>query len=88
MPVSNGSGCYSCPVFQSGCDAQYRGSRCAEMRAKAGVDFDPKTNADRIREMDDKHLGEFLAAWAASGCIWRRDPGEILGWLRDACLKE
>lgn len=54
-----GSDCEKCPVSEWNCDAQYRGSRCAALRAKAGADFDPKTNADRLRSMSD----EELAAW-------------------------
>ena len=47
-----------CPVNEFDCDAQYRGSRCAALRAKAGADFDPKTNADRIRAMNDEEMAE------------------------------
>lgn len=53
-----GSGCYNCPV--KGCTAAYRGSRCANLRELAGVDTDPRTNADRIRAMSDEELADFL----------------------------
>lgn len=38
-------GCKKCPVREhSVCDADvYRGSKCASLRAKHGVDFDPKS---------------------------------------------
>jgi hypothetical protein len=35
----------------------YRGSTCAEQRAKFGLG-DPQTNADRIRAMSDEELAE------------------------------
>lgn len=53
-----GSGCYNCPV--KGCSAAYRGSWCAYLRGQAGVDTDPKTNADRIRAMSDEELEDQL----------------------------
>ncbi len=56
--IHKGSGCLKCPVNEFDCDAQYRGSRCAALRAKEGVDFDPKTNADRIRAMSDEKLAD------------------------------
>ncbi|WP_312281578.1 hypothetical protein [Oscillibacter sp.] len=55
------------------------------MRAFYGVDFDPKTNADRIRGMDDEELAEFLSHieayrtygyYAAHGLDWLRQPAE------------
>ena len=42
--INKGNGCLKCPVSQWECDAQYRGSRCAALRAKAGADFDPEGN--------------------------------------------
>ncbi len=59
--IHKGSGCLKCPVNEFDCDAQYRGARCAALRAKEGVDFDPKTNADRIRSMSDDELAEYLS---------------------------
>lgn len=58
--MHKGSGCLKCPVDEFGCDAQYRGSRCAALRAKVGADFEPKTNADRIRAMSDEQLANLL----------------------------
>lgn len=46
--IHKGLGCLKCPVDEFECDAQYCGSRCAALRAKAGADFDPKTNADQL----------------------------------------
>lgn len=54
----SGGGCKTCPVKD--CDAQYRGSRCAALRAKARIDSDPLTNADRIRGMSDEELAEWI----------------------------
>lgn len=54
----NGSGCKHCPVIP--CHTlHYRGSYCAEQRAKFGLG-DPQTNADRIRTMSDKELAELI----------------------------
>lgn len=68
-----GSGCYKCPV--KGCTAAYRGSRCAHLRELAGVDTDPKTNADRIRAMDDEELARWLEYEGGGACA------EVCGWL-------
>lgn len=77
------SGCFSCPVYSKGCDAQYRGSRCAAQRAKAGVDFDPKTNSDSLRRMNDDRLADFLSVWAkADASSWRGNFAEVFAWLR------
>ena len=54
----NGSGCKTCPV--NPCHTlYYRGSYCAEQRAKHGLG-DPLTNADRIRAMTDEELAVYL----------------------------
>lgn len=47
-------GCESCPVHNSGCSAAYRGSECAALRAKAGVDYDPMTNAEMLAKLLDE----------------------------------
>lgn len=57
---NDGSGCKACPVNERGCDAQYRGSRCAVLRAEHCADYDPQTNADCIRNMTDEELAEVL----------------------------
>ena len=57
-------GCEACPVQAQGCGAPYRGSKCAELRAKAGVDWDPKTNAvllaELLSEPNHKRLDDWL----------------------------
>ena len=53
-----GSGCYNCLI--KGCTAAYRGSRCAHLRELAGVNFDPKTNGDCLRSMNDEELEDQL----------------------------
>lgn len=56
--MMNGSGCKNCPVKP--CHTlHYRGSYCAEQRAKLGLG-DPQTNADRIRAMSDDELADFI----------------------------
>lgn len=71
--MKKGSGCYNCPV--KGCTAAYRGSRCSNLRELAGVDTDPKTNADRIRAMSDEELAKWLEYEGGGACA------EVLGWL-------
>ena len=52
----NGSGCKTCPVKP--CHTlHYRGSYCAEQRAKFGLG-DPQTISDRIRSMTDEQMAE------------------------------
>ncbi len=88
--IHKGSGCLKCPVNRFDCDAQYRDSRCAALRAKAGADFDPKTNADRIRSMNDEDLGKWLFRWmckniagfiekGGAGCM---NASELEDWLQ------
>lgn len=72
-----GSGCYNCPV--KGCTAAYRGSRCAHLRELAGVDFDPMTNADRLRSMTDEELAAFIVD-KSPGMF--SSNGRCLHWLR------
>lgn len=70
----NGSGCKNCPVKP--CHTlYYRGSYCAEQRAKLGLG-DPQTNADRIRVMTDEELAEFLCK--INGCYQENCPGAKL----------
>lgn len=55
----NGSGCKNCPVKP--CHTlHYRGSYCAEQRAKLGLG-DPMTNAERIRAMSDEELAKLIS---------------------------
>lgn len=72
-----GIGCNHCPVNQWDCDAQYRGSRCAALRAQAGVDDDPKTIGDTIRTMEPEKLASLLADTFCHGF----GTTEILAWL-------
>lgn len=54
----NSSGCKNCPVKP--CHTlHYRGSYCAEQRAKFGLG-DPMTNGEKIRSMSDRELSEFV----------------------------
>lgn len=67
----NGNGCSNCPVNKSGCDAMYRGSRCSAYRARAGVDFDPKTNIELLHDAGEDEAREMLidyfSQWAGCG---------------------
>ena len=43
------------------------------------------TNADRIRDMRDEDLADFLAyTWATSARAWQKDTGETLHWLKQS----
>lgn len=43
----------------------------------------PMTNGDRIRDMSDEELANFLAyIWATSARAWQKDLGETLYWLQ------
>ncbi len=63
------TGCAICPVKM--CDTAYRGSHCAAYRNKAGVDFDPITNAETLAGLDEdnirKALIEYFCHWASCG---------------------
>ena len=82
----NGSGCKTCPV--NPCHTlHYRGSYCAEQRAKLGLG-DPLTNAEWIRSMSDKELAEFightnLCVRIQHSSTWCEDHG-----ICEGCLKE
>ena len=54
-------GCKQCPAFEK-CTVTYRGSTCAALRSTYGEENDPEiiTNADRIREMSDEELAQFI----------------------------
>lgn len=73
-----GSGCAKCPVNQWNCDAQYRGSRCAELRAKANENYDPKTNRDKLNEMNDVGLAKELSKLFCHGY----GEMQLLEWLQ------
>lgn len=55
-------GCKNCPAYAK-CTVTYRGSSCAALRSTYGIDSDPEliTNADRIRDMSDEELAEFIS---------------------------
>lgn len=76
----NGSGCKNCPVRPC-LTLNYRGSTCAVQREKYGLG-DPMTNADKIRDMSDVELTDFLNHWADSKA-WKRDPGATKDWLQE-----
>lgn len=62
-----GFGCLKCPV--RACDAQYRGSRCSDLRAKVGADFDPMTNTDYIQSVQTvQQMAKLFIRIAANGC--------------------
>ena len=82
----NGSGCKTCPVKP--CHTlHYRGSYCAEQRAKHGLG-DPLTNAEWIRGMTEKELAEFIG----HNSLCDRVQGEAGNWCNDHnctdCLEE
>lgn len=55
-------GCKNCPAYAK-CTVTYRGSACSALRSTYGIDTDPEiiTNADRIRDMSDEELAEFIS---------------------------
>lgn len=65
------SGCYNCPV--KNCTAAYRGSECAANRAKVGIDTDPLTNGEYIRQADDIQLADVLCP----ACVYRAGCPEM-----------
>lgn len=82
----NGAGCKTCPV--KNCDTlQYRGSRCAALRAKHGLG-DPRTNAERIQSFNNGELKTFICGLTtcevcrfatSGGCTlehWLEQPAE------------
>ena len=83
--MMNGSGCKNCPV--NPCHTlHYRGSYCAEQRAKYGLG-DPQTNADKIRAMTDEELAMWMSecnafgenAEASQWLPWLKQPAEMPG---------
>ena len=76
-----GSGCNNCPV--KGCTAAYRGSRCAHLREQAGVETDPKTNADRLRAMSDEELAAWVCSHMTPDCCELRCPARDICSLGD-----
>lgn len=79
-----GSGCAKCPVNQFGCNAKYRGSRCAELREKVGTDFDPMTNRDALHEISDELLAKELSKLFCRGYA----EAQLLEWLQKPIIEE
>lgn len=61
-----GSGCLNCPA-KTACTATYRSSRCAAARQQAGADFDPITQGDRFRSLNDTELAHELSVQFCHG---------------------
>lgn len=80
--MRNGSGCKTCPV--NPCQTlTYRGSTCAAQRAAHGLG-DPKTNADRIRDMLDKNDAQgLLDTFEELFEDGVPGPAYMLSWLTD-----
>lgn len=73
--------CDRCRV--SGCLLNYLGTPCRNARHDLCPDV-LYTNADAIREMDDRDMAEFLAQnWGEPGEEWEHDMDEVLEWLRE-----
>lgn len=83
-----GSGCKNCPVKPC-YTLHYRGSYCAEQRAKHGLGG-PRTNADKIRAMTDEELAsEMFIGMECGACPCADKCGNgshckdtILEWLQ------
>lgn len=80
-------GCKNCPAFAK-CTVTYRGSGCAALRSTYGVETGPEiiTNADRIREMDDNELAEFLSTKLNDD--FYEYPDLTLQWLQQPAEEE
>ena len=80
-------GCNNCPAFAK-CTVTYRGSGCAALRSTYGVETGPEiiTNADRIREMDDNELAEFLSTKLNDD--FYEYPDLTLQWLQQPAEEE
>lgn len=80
-------GCKNCPAFAK-CTVTYRGSGCAALRSTYGVETGPEiiTNADRIREMDDNELSEFLSTKLNDD--FYECPDLTLQWLQQPAEEE
>lgn len=68
---------YPCSI----CDVAYNGEESK---------FEPKTNADRIRNMSDEELAEFLHEYSNHTCLYCKDCGvsckkQNLEWLQKEC---
>lgn len=63
------TGCANCPVEK--CDAMYRGSRCSALRNRAGPDYDPLTNMEKLGDLEQDELRtiliDYFSQWASCG---------------------
>ena len=80
------NGCGKCPAFDKCTIYEYRGSQCAALRSTYGIESDPEiiTIADRIREMSDEELKEFICSiLQCEFCKFEGWGGcELLEWLQ------
>lgn len=80
------NGCRKCPAFDKCTVYEYRGSQCAALRSTYGIESDPEiiTIADRIREMSDEELKEFICSiLQCEFCKFEGWGGcELLEWLQ------
>lgn len=72
--------CDRCRV--SGCLLNYGGKACQEARKQECPDV-VFTNADKLREMDDEELANFLTYTWTEAKAWHTDDGEVLAWLKE-----
>lgn len=73
--------CDRCRV--PGCLLNYGGKACQDARKQECPDV-VFTRADKIREMEDEELADFLAyTWAIKAKAWHSDGGEVLAWLKE-----
>ncbi len=65
------------------CLLNYGGKACQNARKQECPDV-VFTHADKIREMEDEELADFLAyTWAIKAKAWHTDSGEVLAWLKE-----
>lgn len=76
--------CDRCRV--SGCCLNYLGTACANVRARVCPDVQAN-NAELIHNMTLDELAAFLASWAQESKVWKREFGEVRGWLTDEPTK-
>lgn len=72
--------CDRCRV--PGCLLNYNGKACKKARQELCPDV-VFAKADRIREMTDKELADFLCEWAITPKAWQTDCGEVLNFLQE-----
>jgi len=73
--------CDRCPA-RAECLLDYGGKNCKRLAKSYG--FDPaENNHERIDNLSDEGLAEFLAQWAEKHLAWMRDSGAVLSWLKE-----